>query len=241
MSGDTFTTRARYEWEGDSYYDALVYAYLDGVGNWHHLYDGLGTTRQLLDDNQAVTDTYQCEAFGNSMGATGSTPNPYRYLGSLGYYATGSSLMHLGARYYLPEVGRFVSQDPVGTGANWYAYGAGNAVSVVDPDGLFCIYGIGLPVPVRYIVGGVIMVRYYDEMRERNWIGADAYYHCLASCKAARCAGPGTSLNLGILREVSDAIRGRGRSNDDIGSDPYGISGCPLQSWAGRAPVAGID
>ena len=73
MSGDTFTTRARYEWEGDSYYDALVYAYLDGVGNWHHLYDGLGTTRQLLDDNQAVTDTYQCEAFGNSMGATGST------------------------------------------------------------------------------------------------------------------------------------------------------------------------
>ncbi|MBN1459093.1 MAG: hypothetical protein JXA57_06125 [Armatimonadetes bacterium] len=32
-----------------------------------------------------------------------------------------SGLQQLGARFYWPELGRFVQQDPIGDGMNWYA------------------------------------------------------------------------------------------------------------------------
>jgi RHS repeat-associated protein len=135
LSGDVFTTTARYEWEGDSYYDALVREFVADTGYRHPLFDGLGSTRQLLDDNQAVTDTYTYEAFGNLMGSSGTTPNPYRYVGSLGYYQTGNSLQHLGARYYLPEVGRFVQPDPIEDERHLYAYCDSRPIVEVDPSG----------------------------------------------------------------------------------------------------------
>jgi RHS repeat-associated protein len=156
LSGDTFTSSERYVLEGDSYYDPLISASIGGSDRFY-VYDGLGSTRHLLDSDQAVTDTYTYEAFGNLMGSSGSTPNlakrrlhrgrrrrhggaawphlaTYRYVGSLGYYQTGSSLQHLGARYYMPEIGRFPSKDPVGFPSQ-YTY-AENAPTVgVDPTG----------------------------------------------------------------------------------------------------------
>jgi len=38
-------------------------------------------------------------------------------------------------RYYLPGEGRFLTEDPVRDGGNWYAYVSGNPVSKVDPTG----------------------------------------------------------------------------------------------------------
>jgi RHS repeat-associated protein len=136
LDGDTFTTTNRYVLEGDSYYAPLIFASIGG-NNRYYLYDGLGSTRQLLDSDQDTTDTYQYEAFGNLMTSTGSTPNPYRYVGSLGYYQTGSSLMHLGARYYMPGIGRFIGPDPVTQGSNYYDYVGARPVGFVDPTGLF--------------------------------------------------------------------------------------------------------
>jgi len=138
LNGDSMTVFAKYVWEGNSYYDPLVFS-LEG-GAWHqYLYDGLGSTRQLINQtDQAVTDTYSCEAFGNLLSSTGTTPNPYRYVGSLGYYQTGSSLMHLGARYYMPEVGRLTSRDPLnfmGKSGTAYGYAQSRPTFYVDPFG----------------------------------------------------------------------------------------------------------
>jgi len=139
LSGDTFTTLNRYIGEGDSYYSPPISPSIGGE-NRFYLLDGLGSTRQLLNDSQTVTDTYSYEAFGNLLGSTGTTSNPYKYVGSLGYYQTGSSLMHLGARYYMPEIGRFTACDVFkGHSAthdyNYYGYAAGNPVMRTDPDG----------------------------------------------------------------------------------------------------------
>jgi hypothetical protein len=41
----------------------------------------------------------------------------------------------VGARYMDPGTGRFVSEDPSGSGMNWHMYCGGDPVSAVDPDG----------------------------------------------------------------------------------------------------------
>jgi RHS repeat-associated protein len=55
-------------------------------------------------------------------------------------------MLQLGARFYWPEIGRFISsclrqirrggQDPIGDGMNWYAYVGNNPVVSTDPRGL---------------------------------------------------------------------------------------------------------
>jgi len=51
-------------------------------------------------------------------------------------------MLQLGARFYWPEVGRFVSQDPIGDGVNWYTYAEDNPVVWVDPTGLCTSYEV---------------------------------------------------------------------------------------------------
>jgi len=135
LSGDAYTSNKTYIREGLSYYDPLVYSNVGGYRRYY-LYDGLGSTRQLLNDAQNTTDTYSYEAFGNSMGSTGTTSNPYKYVGSLGYYQTGSSLQHLGLRYYMPEIGRFTTPDPLGMEDNAYTYVGAAPTVHADPGGL---------------------------------------------------------------------------------------------------------
>ena len=42
---------------------------------------------------------------------------------------------YLRARYYDPELGRFLTEDPAQDGLNWYVYCANNPVNFVDPSG----------------------------------------------------------------------------------------------------------
>ena len=64
-------------------------------------------------------------------------PERSRRGGAWGYITDtpGSGLLQLGARFYWPELGRFITQDPVGDGMNWYGYVGSNPVVYVDPEG----------------------------------------------------------------------------------------------------------
>jgi RHS repeat-associated protein len=75
------------------------------------------------------------DTFGRQLATTGSTPNPYRFGAAWGYITDPSGLLQLGARFYWPEVGRFVSRDPERDGTNWYAYTSNNPVVSVDANG----------------------------------------------------------------------------------------------------------
>ncbi len=107
-----------------------------GTTKRYFLFDGQGSTRQLLDASQNVTDTYAYDAFGNAVSASGTTTNPMRYVGNLIYHTdSDSGLQLLGLRYYDASVGRFLTTDPAQAERNTYLYARANPVNRVDPGG----------------------------------------------------------------------------------------------------------
>ena len=49
--------------------------------NWYN-FEAIGTTRQLTDSSQTVSDTYTMDAWGNSLASSGTTTNALKYVGS---------------------------------------------------------------------------------------------------------------------------------------------------------------
>ncbi|NDO18557.1 hypothetical protein FMM68_02650 [Lachnospiraceae bacterium MD329] len=77
--------------------------------------------------------SYDYSAFGNQLTST-NEDNPFRYCGE--YYDNESGNIYLRNRYYNAPTGRFISEDPIKDGLNWYSYCAGNPVMMIDPSGL---------------------------------------------------------------------------------------------------------
>ena len=97
----------------------------------------------LPDVNGTMVATYEYDVFGNHIASTGSVNNPYRYAGYRWDEETG--LYYLNARYYAPEIGRFITRDSFHgfeddpASLNWYNYAGSNPVMFVDPSGNYYI------------------------------------------------------------------------------------------------------
>ncbi len=105
-----------------------------------HQYDGLGSTMAMTDPSGNVLNKYAYDPFGNlSSNFTETIPNPFRYVGRFGVMDESNGLLYMRARYYSPEVARFISKDPIGLagGLNMYAYVRNNPVRLIDPTGLY--------------------------------------------------------------------------------------------------------
>jgi RHS repeat-associated protein len=102
-------------------------------------YDGFGSVRTLSNAVGAITDTYEYDAWGNSFGSVGSTPNLYLYRGE--QYDPDLMLYYLRARYFNPQTGRFLSTDPWQgspedpTSLHRYVYAGMDPVNSSDPSG----------------------------------------------------------------------------------------------------------
>ena len=104
----------------------------DGTDEEWHLNDGLGSTVALADDDGDITDQYSYDVFGATRSHTGSSGAEFTFAGE---QTDSSGLQYLRARYYDPENGRFLSQDPIPF-LQQYAYVGNNPVNFVDPSGL---------------------------------------------------------------------------------------------------------
>lgn len=97
-----------------------------------------GHVRAILDQNGAVAGEYAYTPFGEAI-ATGKgdgTAQPLRFMAR--ELDAGIRLYYVRNRWYDPELGRFISEDPIGLsgGLNTYAYRNNEPINGRDPSGL---------------------------------------------------------------------------------------------------------
>ena len=112
----------------------------DGYLTYH--YDLRGSTVALCNEDGEVTDRFQYSPFARLVSHTGSTETPFLYNGRDGVMSDANGLYYMRARYYNPEIRRFVNQDVLlgrvadGQSLNRYAYVQGTPTIGIDPMGL---------------------------------------------------------------------------------------------------------
>jgi|GEM_PF-2385602 len=110
--------------------------------------DHLGST-VFLPSTDLLTSSFAYDAWGNRTAQTGSHSTPFGFVGAKGYYSDpDTSLMKLGARYYDPTIGRFITKDPAKDGSNWFVYAGNNPVNAVDPTGMAILPDHNRPVGI---------------------------------------------------------------------------------------------
>lgn len=106
--------------------------------------DALGSVIALTDDSGVVKTAYTYDPFGNVTVSGEASDNPFQYTGREN---DGTGLYYYRARYYSPELQRYISEDPIGLfgGINFYRYVGNSPLNYRDPRG-------ELAAPLHYLV-----------------------------------------------------------------------------------------
>ena len=132
------------EKEGDTTY----YIYGIGLiaqenGNEYMIYhfNNIGSTEAVTNIDGEIVETFDYGPYGELL-SENKCSIMFLYSGELGVATDSNGLYYMRARYYNPEIKRFINQD-VMTGSitdtptlNRYAYVNGNPISLNDPFGL---------------------------------------------------------------------------------------------------------
>jgi RHS repeat-associated protein len=113
--------------------------------------DGLGSVRLVSGASGALLATHDYDPFGVPRGGLST---PFSYTGQ--QWDGGVGLLYLRARYYDPQLGRFLSRDPfsglltIPQSLHPYSYVFNNPATLRDPSGKF------VNILIRAIIGGAI-------------------------------------------------------------------------------------
>ena len=104
--------------------------------------DGLDSVTSLSSAVGAVSQAYTFDSFGKLTASSGSVTNPFQYTARESDSETG--LEYYRARYYDPNIGRFLTEDPMGFtgGENFYKYAVNNPINLRDPQGQLPVWGM---------------------------------------------------------------------------------------------------
>ncbi len=103
-------------------------------GGRYYLTDGLGSTRYLTNTDGNTISAYSYDEFG-ILSDSDPSQTSFLYTGQQNDSETG--LYYLRARYYDPEIGRFISKDLFLP--NNYLYANNNPSKMIDPSGLWSL------------------------------------------------------------------------------------------------------
>jgi RHS repeat-associated protein len=179
-------------------------------------YDGNGNVTALADASTAtLTASYDYDPFGSNLRITGpaAAANPYRFSTKPIDEETG--LIYYGYRWYHPELGRWMSRDPMGEtgGINLYGMVGNDTVNGIDLLGLEVL---SLP---EY------QAKYDAFKADRN------HYQVIYD----RCGRKWFILNGGLFRELTlDS-----RENECCGADNFFGGSAP--NWANSETVSGTS
>ena len=137
----------------ERYGNNLIKFYYDTTGvcgfnyngtDYYYIKNILGDILKIYDNSGILYAEYSYDAWGKctikSNVSNIATINPFRYRGY--YFDSEIGLYYLNARYYDPEIGRFISPDSIDyveseniNGLNLYVYCINNPIIYVDPSG----------------------------------------------------------------------------------------------------------
>ena len=111
------------------------FARTDSTGTHSYVRDALGSTLWLADGNGVPQTWYGYLPFGGTLSQGNTSANSFQYTGREN---DGIGLYYNRARYYDPQLQRFVSEDPIGLngGPNFYAYAGNGPTNFSDISGL---------------------------------------------------------------------------------------------------------
>ena len=126
-----------------------------GSNESFYTYNAHGDVVQLTNGSGNITKQYSYDAFGVEQNKDANDTNPFRYCGE--YFDDETESVYLRARYYSPVSGRFITEDPIRDGLNWYSYTDNNPVMNIDPCGLADVPKGGTE-PLIYTIGLIMRI-----------------------------------------------------------------------------------
>jgi len=220
--------------------------------------DHLNTVRAITNASGAVVQRITYRPFGQKLSETSSHEESKGFIGERHDAETG--LMYLNARYYDPEIARFISPDwwhpaQEGVGTNRYAYAFNDPVNKSDPNGH--AWHIGVAAVIGFTFGFVAEVySKYDNEKSfsQNLKDADYTQAAIAGVGGALIGATtavtgGTSLigiaakdsvKAGVISAATTAAQNLAKDGIVNGRDTAisgltGAAGGGVGSWAGRA------
>ena len=115
-------------------WDSQLLSMVSGESVYQYLGDVLGSTTQILDKEGKSKIAYSYDEFGNDLSDNQGIFQPFGYTGFQKDSLSGNYFAKY--RQYNAAHGRFVSEDLVKYGQNWFIYCSDNPFKYIDPLGL---------------------------------------------------------------------------------------------------------
>jgi RHS repeat-associated protein len=121
------------------YAGSLLVARKESSGKFWYHQDHLGSTRSITDQSGVVVARYDYKPFGEIASPAGTVSSNVQFAGQR--IDTENELIYMGARYYNPQSGRFISPDSIipnlfnPSDLNSYSYVNNDPILFIDPTG----------------------------------------------------------------------------------------------------------